>query len=134
MIHRQKTPKKPLSDLEEMVMSAVWAGATTAEDVRASLASQHPMKDSTVRTVLRRLEEKGYLTHTVDGRTYLYQPVDPRRNVAAQAVGQIIDRFCNGSIEQLLVGMVDSEVVDSKELERLAKRIAAARKSRRKKR
>ena len=124
---RRRMPRKPLSDLEEMVMSAVWEGATTAEDVRASLAAQHPMKDSTVRTVLRRLEEKGYLTHAIDGRTYLYRAVDAQRNVAAQAVEQIVDRFCDGSLEQLLVGMVDSEVVDSKELERLAKRIAAAR-------
>jgi predicted transcriptional regulator len=131
MMRGPKAVKKPLSDLEELTMDALWAGATTAEHVRAALASRHPMKDSTVRTVLRRLEEKGYVTHGIDGRTYLYRPVDQRHNVAAQAVGQIIDRFCNGSLEQLLVGMVDSEIVDSKELERLAKQIAAARKSRR---
>ena len=81
MISRRMPRKKSLSDLEEMIMSAVWEGATTAEDVRASLAAKHPMKDSTVRTVLRRLEEKGYLTHSVDGRTYLYRAVEPRRNV-----------------------------------------------------
>lgn len=132
MMRGRTPPKKSLSDLEDLVMNAVWKGSATAEAVRVALASQHPMKDSTVRTILRRLEEKGYLTHTVEGRTYLYRPVEPRRHVAAQAVGQIIDRFCNGSLEQLLVGMVDSEVVDSKELERLAKRIASARRAKEK--
>ncbi len=91
------------------------------------------MKDSTVRTILRRLEGKGYLTHTVEGRTYRYRPHDPRESVAAKAVSRIVDRFCNGSLEQLLIGMVDNDVIGGKELERLAKRIAASRKTKRRK-
>ena len=123
-----------LSRLEELVMSFAWShGSATAEDVRTSLAARHPMKDSTVRTILRRLEAKGYLTHTVEGRTYRYRPRDPGESVAARAVSRIVDRFCNGSLEQLLIGMVDNDVVDGKELERLAKRIAASRKTKRRK-
>ena len=123
-----------LSGLEELVMSFCWSnGSSTAEDVRTSLAERHPMKDSTVRTVLRRLEGKGYLTHSVEGRTYRYRPVDRGEKVAAQAVSRIVDRFCNGSLEQLLVGMVDNEVIDGKELERLAKRIAESRRTKRRK-
>ena len=123
-----------LSALEELVMSFVWSsGSVTAEDVRTSLAARHPMKDSTVRTILRRLESKGYLTHTVEGRTYIYRPVDPGESVAAQAVRRIVDRFCNGSLEQLLIGMVDNDIIDGKELERLAKRITASRKTKRRK-
>jgi len=111
-------------------MSFVWSrGPATAEDVRTSLADEHPMKDSTVRTILRRLEEKGYLRHSVEGRTFRYQPVEAGESVAAQAVRGIVDRFCNGSLEQLLIGMVDNDVVDGEELERLAKRIAASRNS-----
>lgn len=123
-----------LSGLEELVMSHVWSsGSVTADDVRTSLAARHPMKDSTVRTILRRLESKGYLTHTVEGRTYLYRPLDPGESVAAQAVRRIVDRFCNGSIEQLLIGMVDNDVINGKELERLARRIAATRETKRRK-
>lgn len=123
-----------LSGLEELVMSHVWSsGSVTAEDVRTSLAARHPMKDSTVRTILRRLESKGYLTHSVEGRTYLYRPLDRGESVAAQAVRRIVDRFCNGSIEQLLIGMVDNDVINGKELERLARRIAASRETKRRK-
>jgi BlaI family penicillinase repressor len=82
------------------------------------------MKDSTIRTVLRRLEEKGYLTHEVEGRTFIYKASDARQNVAVRAVKNIIDRFCGGSAEQLVLGMVDSAVLNRKELERLARRIA----------
>jgi predicted transcriptional regulator len=82
------------------------------------------MKDSTIRTVLRRLEEKGYLTHEIDGRTFIYKAADGRQNVAVRAVKGIIDRFCGGSAEQLVLGMVDNAVLDRKQLERLARRIA----------
>ena len=98
----------------------------SAEEVREQLG--RPLKDSTIRTVLRRLEEKGYLTHTVEGRTFLYRPAEARQKVAGRAVKRIIDWFCDGSVEALLVGMVDSEVLDQKELQRLADRIAAAKK------
>jgi predicted transcriptional regulator len=81
------------------------------------------MKDSTIRTVLRRLEEKQYVTHEVEGRTFIYRALDRRQNVAVRAVRNIIDRFCGGSAEELVVGMVDNEVLDQRQLERLARKI-----------
>src|ERR1700693_5641515 len=123
-----KPPRKPLSELEHLVMDVIWKRSpATAEDVRDALAARHPMKDSTARTVLKRLEEKGYLAHRVEGRTNVYSGLTAPQNVAVRAVRQIIDRFCEGSIEQLLVGMVDDEVLDEQELQRLAKKIARIR-------
>ena len=120
-----KLPRKPLSELEHLVMEVIWKrSSATAEDVREALAARHPMKDSTARTILKRLEEKGYLAHRVEGRTNIYRGLTAPRNVAVRAVRQIIDRFCGGSIEQLLVGMVDDQVLDKQELQRLANRIA----------
>lgn len=106
-------------------MDHIWThGRVTAESCRGALASSRPMKDSTIRTVLRRLEEKGYLTHEIEGRTYIYRASDARQNVAVRAVKGIIDRFCGGSAEQLVLGMVDNAVLDRKQLERLARKIA----------
>ena len=116
---------KPLSSLEHLMMSVIWEReSATAEEVRTALASRHPMKESTARTILTRLEEKGYLTHSVDGRTNVYRGVDEPQNVAAGAVRQIIERLCGGSVEQLLIGMVDDEVLSERELQRLAQKIA----------
>jgi predicted transcriptional regulator len=121
--------RKPLSGLEHLVMEVVWErSACTSEEVRTALAERHPMKESTARTMLKRLEEKGYVRHRVDGRTNVYSGVEPPRSVAAKAVRQIIDRFCGGSVEELLVGMVANQVVDERELERLAQRIARSKK------
>ena len=106
-------------------MDHIWsAGRVTAESCREALAASRPMKDSTIRTVLRRLEEKGYVIHEIDGRTFVYRARDARQNVAIRAVRGIIDRFCGGSAEELLLGMVDNEVLDQKQLERLARKIA----------
>jgi len=120
-----KKSRKALSELEHLVMDFLWShGPANAEQVREALAPSRPMKDSTVRTVLHRLEEKGYVSHRTEGRTYIYTGIEPAQDVAAGAVRQIIDRFCGGSVEQLLVGLVNNDVVDERELQRLAERIA----------
>lgn len=117
-----------LGELERSILLIVWRkGAITAEQVREELG--RPLKDSTVRTVLRRLEEKGYLTHSVENRTFVYRPAETQQRVAGRAAQRIADWFCEGSMEALLVGMVDSQVLERAELQRLAERIAAAQKA-----
>jgi predicted transcriptional regulator len=114
-----------LGELERSILLIVWrVGEVTAEQVREELGRN--LKDSTIRTVLRRLEEKGYLAHSVENRTFLYRPAESRQRVAGRAVKRIVDWFCEGSVEALLVGMVDSKVLGRAELQRLADRIAEA--------
>ena len=123
-----------LSELERRVMDFIWRrSSVTASEVRSGLEPKDRLADSTVRTVLRRLEEKGYLTHRLDGRAYRYEPTADRRRVAVQAVRRIIDRFCEGSVEQLLLGLVENEVIDERELGEAARKIAAAERERKRK-
>ena len=118
---------RDLGELEHEVMQLVWArGSITAEQVREEL--QRPLKESTVRTVLRRLEDKGFITHTVEGRTYHFTAAEARATVAAKAVQRIADWFCNGSLEEVLTGMVDSASLSPKVLEALSAKISEARK------
>jgi BlaI family transcriptional regulator, penicillinase repressor len=115
-----------LGELESNILSVVWReGSVTAEQVREAL--DRPLTDSTVRTMLRRLEEKGYIAHSVEDRAFLYRPAESRQRVAGRAAKRIIDWLCEGSVETLLVGMVDSKILDRAELQRLAKRIAVVR-------
>ena len=69
----------------------------------------------------------GYVSHTVDGRTYVFSATEARPQVAARAVKQIVDWLCNGSIDEVLVGMVDARMLDRRTLQRLAKRIEDAK-------
>src|SRR5207237_2006564 len=128
MTNTRQSRLKNLGDVEQSVMDYIWMhGPSTSEGCREALAASRPMKDSTIRTVLRRLEEKGYLTHEIEGRPFVYRPSAQRQNVAIRAVKNIIDRFCGGSAEELVLGMVDNAVLDRKQLERLARRIAESK-------
>jgi predicted transcriptional regulator len=123
--------RKPPTPLEQFIMDYVWAHPDcTAEMCREGLAGKRALKDSTIRTILRKLEDKGYVTHGVDGRTFVYRAADTRRNVAVEAAQQLIDRFCDGSVEELLVGLVDNQVLAPKQLQRLAAKIASQREKR----
>jgi predicted transcriptional regulator len=122
------TPRNSLShtitELQQEILNCIWSqGSATAEKVREALLPRHPLKDSSVRTLLRRLEERGYLSHRVEGKVFIYQARVPSRSVAARAVQHIIDRFCSGSVEQFLAGMVDEKVLSVEELERLARKV-----------
>jgi BlaI family transcriptional regulator, penicillinase repressor len=80
--------------------------------------------------VLKRLEDKGFVTHSVRGRTYVFTASEACRDVAVRAVRRIVDWLRNGSVEEVLVGMVDSAMLDSAQLEDLAEKIATAKRRR----
>jgi len=133
MLNAKPIRLKNLGELEQLVMDYVWTnGPCTSEACREALASMRPMKESTIRTVLRRIEEKGYVTHAVEGRTFIYRAAELRENVAVRAVKHIIDRFCGGSAEALVLGLVDNQVLDGKQLEILARKVAQEKARRRK--
>ena len=118
MSHRQ------LTELQQAILDFLWkSGPSTAEQIREGLAPPHELKDSTVRTLLRRLEEREYLTHTIDGKVFVYRAALPSRSLAARSVRQLIDRFWAGSAEQFLAGMVDENVLTPAQIRKLASRI-----------
>jgi len=119
-----------LSDLEHHVMQAVWAsGPCTVETVHQAVSRHRDLKEVTVRTVLRRLEQKGHLQHDVVGRAYIYRAVEAPRSLAARAVRHILDRFCDGSVEELVSGLVEGNVLSDAELEALEASIKARKRA-----
>jgi predicted transcriptional regulator len=126
--------EKGLGALERHVMEFLWShGPATGEAVREAVGKQKPLADSTIRTVLRRLEAKQYVRHETGGRQFVYSAARESRRVAAEAVRNVLTRFCRGSVEELLLGLVDHRVVGSAELRRLAERIELQEKRRKKK-
>jgi BlaI family penicillinase repressor len=112
----------PLGDLEHEIVSILWAGGEmTAADVRSKVARD--LKDPTIRTVLRRLEEKGYVTHTVEAGTFLYRPRESADSAAADALKGILDKYCGGSLERALQALVDAAFVEPKQLAAIAGRL-----------
>src|SRR5271170_1083205 len=110
MKNTQNTRPRNLGEVEQMVMDYVWShGPVSSEACREALAARRPMKESTIRTVLRRLEAKGYVAHEISGRTYIYRAAEP-----------------------LVIGMVDNAVLDRRQLERLTQKIAERKSAHRK--
>jgi predicted transcriptional regulator len=109
----------PLGDLEHEILTILWAGEEmTAVEVRKKVARN--LKDATIRTVLRRLEEKGYVTHSVEAGTFFYRPKESADSAAADAVKGILDRFCGGSVERALQALIDAALVEPKQLAAIA--------------
>lgn len=124
-------PRPALSELEHEVMQAVWAdGPCTVDTVHQAVSRRRDLKEVTIRTVLRRLEQKGYVQHDIAGRAYIYRAVEAQRSIAARAVRHILDRFCHGSVEELISGLVEAEVLSEAELGRLEVTIKARARAR----
>ena len=114
-----KGTRPPLGDLEHELLAILWQhGEMTAFAVRQQVARD--LKDATIRTVLRRLEEKDYVDHTVVNGTFVYRAKETPESAAASAVHDIVQRYCGGSLERMLLGLVDSGVVSADQLKVLA--------------
>ena len=130
MTERNSQVRPPLTELESHVMHAVWnAGPSSVEVVHQVVSRKRSLKEVTIRTILRRLEQKGYLQrHHLEGRAFIYEATEPARSLAGRAVRQIVDRLCHGSVEELVSGMVDAKVLSTRELDRLAEFVQGRRK------
>jgi predicted transcriptional regulator len=113
-----KRKRPPLGDLEQELLTILWTrGEMTAFAVRTHVSRK--LKDPTIRTVLRRLEDKGYVSHSVVSGTFIYRATDSAEVAAAGAVQGIVDRYCGGSLERVLRGLVDAGFIDTTRLESL---------------
>ena len=124
-----RKPLPPLGDLEHELLTLLWKhGAMTAVAVRNAL--NRDLKDATIRTVLRRLEEKRYVSHTVEKGTFIYTAKESQERAAAKAVKGIVDKFCGGSLERMLLGLVEASVIEAKQLDALVGKVTRSLKSR----
>jgi BlaI family penicillinase repressor len=127
-VTKRNASPRDLTPLQRTLLDVVSEkGPMTAEQVREQLLPGHPLKDSSVRTLLRRLEARGLISHAVDGKVFVYRAEVPSKRVAARAVKRLIENFWSGSAEQFLAGLVDENVLSPKDLDRLAKKIRSSR-------
>ena len=112
----------PLGDRELEVMTWLWAnGSGTVSEVKDGLAD--PLAYTTVLTILRNLEAKGFLRRAEEGRAHRYFPRVQQRAARKRALRRLIDTLFLGSPEALLAHLVDEHDLSPTELQRLAKRL-----------
>ena len=114
---RKQSPT--LTDGELRLMDVLWrqGRATVAQIVEA--LSRERLAYNTVLTLMRILEQKGYVRHEKEGRAFVYVPVVDRTRARSRAVQHLLRRFFDGSPELLMVNMLEHDQVDVSELERL---------------
>lgn len=108
-------------------MGVLWQKqqATVAEVVAAVKARKSPTY-STVQTMLRVLESKGYVTHEKSGRAFVYRPLIDQRQARRNALSHLASRLFDGSPSLLVLNVLEDEQIDPVELERLKKLIESA--------
>ena len=115
--------KDPASDLgkrERQIMEIVYRrGRATASDVLADLAD--PPTYSTVRAMLRYLEDKGHLRHEQEGPRYVYLPTAPADEVRGSAMSHVVRTFFAGSVSQAVAALLESKPLSRDEYERLSR-------------
>lgn len=100
------------------VMGVLWEeGTATVAEVRERLSDR--LAYTTVLTVLRILEEKGYVGHTEEGKAYRYHPLVDRSAAGRSAVRRLVRKVFRGSPELLLTQLVSDRELSEEELERM---------------
>lgn len=108
----------PFTDRELDLMAVLWdRGSGTVAEVRESLSDD--LAYTTVLTTLRNMEEKGYIRHEEEGRSYRYYPEIPREEAGRSAVRRMVNTIFGGSRERLLMQLVSGEDLSEEELRRL---------------
>jgi BlaI family penicillinase repressor len=101
-------------------MAALWRlQSASVGDVVTSLSAQRNASYSTVQTILRILEVKGYVTHEKVARAFIYRPVVDERQARRRALRHLISRLFDGSPSLLVLNVLEDEDLDPDERERL---------------
>jgi predicted transcriptional regulator len=116
-----------LTPQELEIMKIVWhKGRVTVRDVYETLLDRRKIAYTTVMTMMRVLERKGYLETTRENRAYVYSPARPERQVVRSMVREFVDRVFNGSARPLLVHLVEDRRLSKQEIEELQRLVREA--------
>ncbi len=116
-----------LSEAQLEIMNIVWQGGEVrVADVWKELLARHGLARNTVQTMMKRLEDKGFLRHRADGKTFYYTAAERRRRTLRQLVSTLVDSAFGGSASELVMALLDQRGVGKHEAERIRKMIDKA--------
>jgi predicted transcriptional regulator len=107
-----------LTTREAQIMDVIWRlGEATADQIREAM--DDAPHDSTIRTLLRVLESKGYATHEAIGKAYVYRAAVARKKAQKSAIASLLEQFFGGSAEDLVVRLIEDEAITAEQLDEL---------------
>jgi BlaI family transcriptional regulator, penicillinase repressor len=119
-----RPPAATLTPQELAIMKVVWKlGAATVRDVYEQLRSRRTIAYTTVMTMMKILEQKGYVTKSRDERAFVYKPARPRQQVIGAMVREFVDRVFDGASRPMLLHLVRQTKLSDKERKALLRAI-----------
>ena len=117
----------PLTQAQREIMEIVWErGEVTVTEVRDQLARRRELARNTVQTMIVQLEERGWLEHRGEGRTFYYSAKRPRTASLGAKVAQMVDRLFAGSPEEMVTALMQYRGLSPDEADRIRQMIDAA--------
>ena len=115
-----KADSSPLTDAQREIMEIVWErGEVTVSIVRDALAVRRQLARNTVQTMIVRLEDKGWLKHREERRTFVYSANRPRSVSLGAKVAQMVDRLFAGSPEEMVTALIEYQGLSPDEAQRI---------------
>ena len=109
--------KHRLGDLQFAIMKILWErGQGTVNDVHQALLTERGLAPTTIATMLKKMEEKGVVTHDVAGRQFVYRPIVQEEDVTRTMVGELVDRLYGGDALAMVSHLLTERDFDESEL------------------
>lgn len=119
-----RPPHSTLTPQELEIMKLVWErDSSTVRDIYEALLQRRKIAYTTVMTMMKILETKGYLKKRLRDRAYVYRPAHRKDQVIGKMIREFMDRVFNGSAEPLLVHLVKSRRIREKDLQKIRRMI-----------
>lgn len=120
--------KHSLGDLQHAIMRILWAaGEASSAEVHAELLAERGLAPTTIATMLRKMEQKGVVTHRAQGRQFVYRAIVSEGDVRRSMVAELLDRVFLGDPAALVSHLVAEREIEPNELEELVAKIETAR-------
>jgi len=121
-----KVDTTPLTEAQRGIMEVVWdREEVTVTEVRDELARHRDVARNTIQTMIVRLEERGWLKHREEGRTFWYSANRPRTASLGAKVAQMVDRLFAGSPEEMVTALMEYRGLSTDEADRIREMIDA---------
>ena len=109
-----------MSAAETEILRLVWqSGAATVQQVYETLPANRKVTYVTVATLLRRLEEKGYLKHRTQGKAFVYTPAAKKEDVIRRTISDLVERLFGGNPVPLMQHLAQHSGITGEDIERL---------------
>ena len=126
------TDKHQLGDLQLAIMRVLWTrGTASASEVHQTLLPERGLAVTTIKTMLRKMEERKLVSHRAKGRQFIYRPRIAESDVREGMVGDLVQRMFRGDSAALVNHLIEAGDIDAGELDELRARLAKRRKKRR---